>query len=58
MELQGWFHTHCRHEAVVQVFISKENSIFNEDGACSQDEREEQVDVDVVPGAVKLPERV
>lgn len=39
---------------MVQVFISEENSIFNEDSARSQDEGEEQVDVDVVPGAVKL----
>lgn len=49
------FHTHSGHEAVVQVFIRKKNAIFNEDSARSQDEREEQVDVDVVPGAVKLP---
>lgn len=40
---------------MVQVLIGKENTIFNEDGARPQDEGEEQVDVDVVPGAVKLP---
>ena len=57
MELHGCFHTHRGHEAVVQVFIREEDSIFNEDGARSQDEREEQVDVDVVPGAAKLPEQ-
>lgn len=50
------FHTHSRHEAVVQVFIRKQNSIFDEDSARSQDEGEEQVDVDVVPGAVELPD--
>lgn len=49
------FHTHRRHEAVVEVFVRKKNAIFNEDSARSQDEGEEQVDVDVVPGAVKLP---
>lgn len=49
------FQTHSRHEAVVQVFIRKKNAIFNEDSARSQDKGEEQVDVDVVPGTVKLP---
>lgn len=53
--LWGFSYTHSRHEAVVQVFIRKKNSIFNEDSARSQDEGEEQVDVDVVSGAVKLP---
>lgn len=47
--------THSRHEAVVQVFIRKQNAIFDEDSTCSQDEREEQIDVDVIPGTVKLP---
>lgn len=47
--------TYSRHEAVVQVFIRKQNAVFNEDSARSQDEGEEQIDVDVVPGAVKLP---
>lgn len=47
--------THSRHEAVVQVLIRKQNAVFNEDSTCSQDEREEQIDVDVIPGAVKLP---
>lgn len=40
---------------MVQVLIRKQNAVFNEDGTCSQDEREEQIDVDVIPGAVKLP---
>lgn len=47
--------THSGHEAVVQAFICKENGVFDEDSTRSQDEGEEQVDVDVVPGAVKLP---
>lgn len=47
--------THGGHEAVVQVLIGEENHVFDEDSARSQDEGEEQVDVDVVPGAVKLP---
>lgn len=51
----AWVHTHGGHEAVVEVFIREKNSVFDEDGARSQDEGEEQVDVDVVPGAVKLP---
>lgn len=53
--LLGFSYTHSRHEAVVQVFIRKKNSVFNEDSTCSQDEGEEQVYVDVVSGAVKLP---
>lgn len=40
---------------MVQAFIRKEDGVFDEDSAGSQDEREEEVDVDVVPGAVKLP---
>lgn len=40
---------------MVQVLIRKQNAVFNEDSTCSQDEREEQIDVDVIPGAVKLP---
>lgn len=39
---------------MVQAFICKEDGVFDEDSTGSQDEREEQVDVDVVPGAVKL----
>lgn len=40
---------------MVQTFICKENGVFDEDRARSQDEGEEQVDVNVVPGAAKLP---
>lgn len=47
--------THRGHEAVVQVLVGEQNQVFDEDGARSQDEGEEQVDVDVVPGAVELP---
>lgn len=47
--------THRGHEAVVQAFICKENGVFDEDSTRSQDEGEEQVDVNVVPGAVELP---
>lgn len=41
---------------MVLLLIRKQNGIFDEDCAGSQDEGEEKVDVDVVPGAVKLPE--
>lgn len=47
--------THSWHETVVQVFIRKQNAVFDEDCAGSQDEGEEKVDVDVVPGAMELP---
>lgn len=40
---------------MIQVLVREEDSIFDEDGARSQDERGKQVDVDVVPGAVELP---
>lgn len=40
---------------MVEGFIGKENGVFDEDGAGPQDEGEEEVDVNVVPGAVKLP---
>lgn len=39
---------------MVQGLISEEHGVFNEDGAGSQDEGREQVDVDVVPGAAEL----
>lgn len=39
---------------MVQAFICKEDGVFDEDSTGSQDKREEQVDVDVVPGAAKL----
>lgn len=42
---------------MVQVLICKQHSVFNEDSAGSQDEGGEQVDVDVVSGAVELPEK-
>lgn len=42
---------------MVQVLISKQHSVLNENGAGSQDEGGEQIDVDVVPGAAELPER-
>lgn len=40
---------------MVQGLISKQHRVFNENGAGSQDKGGEQVDVDVVSGAVKLP---
>lgn len=39
---------------MVQVLVSKQDSVFDEDGAGSQDEGREQVDVDVVSGAAEL----
>lgn len=47
--------THRGHETVIQVFIREQNGVFDENCTRSQDEGEEQVNVDVVPGAVKLP---
>ena len=46
---------HGGHEAVVEVLIGEEDPVLDEDGAGPQDEGGEQVDVDVVPGAVELP---
>lgn len=40
---------------MVHIFIIKKNQIFDKDSTGSQDEGEKQIDVDVVPGAVKLP---
>lgn len=40
---------------MVLILIRKQDSVFNEDCTGSQDEGEEKVDVDVVPGAMKLP---
>lgn len=45
---------HRRHRAVVQVLVSKQDGVFDEDGTGSQDEGREQVDVDVVSGAAEL----
>ena len=47
--------SYCRHEAVIQCLVGKENGVFDEDRTCSQDEGGKQVYVDVVPGAVELP---
>lgn len=46
---------HRGHGAVVQSLICKQHGVLNEHGAGSQDERREEVDVDVVSGAVELP---
>lgn len=54
-ELTGRTQTHGGHEAVVLVLVGKKNGVFDEDCAGSQDEGEEEVDVDVVPGAMELP---
>lgn len=42
---------------MVQGLISKQHGVFDENGAGSQDEGGEQVDVDVVSGAAELSER-
>lgn len=42
---------------MIQGLISKQHSVFNENGTGSQDKGGEQVDVDVVSGAAELPER-
>lgn len=39
---------------MVQVLVSKQDGVFDEDGTGSQDEGREQVDVDVVSGAAEL----
>lgn len=44
--------------AVVEVFIGEEQRVSDEDEDGSQDERDEHLDVDVVPGAVQLPEHM
>lgn len=41
---------------MIQRLISKQHRVFNENGAGSQNKGGEQVDVDVVPGAVELSE--
>lgn len=48
---------HRGHQAVVQVLISKQDGVFDEDGTGSQDEWREQVDVDVISGAMELSGR-
>lgn len=40
---------------MVQALVGEQHGVFNEDGARSQDEGGEEVDVDVVSGAPKLP---
>lgn len=42
-------------KAVVAVLLSIQHPVFNKDRDGSQDERDEQVHVDEVPGAVQLP---
>lgn len=44
--------------AVVQLLISKQQRVSNEDEDGSQDEGDGQMNVNVVPGAVQLPEVV
>ena len=43
---------------VVELLISKQQSVSDEDEDGPQDEGEEELDVDVVPGAVELPEQL
>ena len=43
---------------MVQGLISKQHSVFNENGAGSQHEGGEQVDMNVVPGAAELSEQI
>lgn len=40
---------------MIQGLVGKQHRVFDEDGAGSQDEGREQVDVDVVSGAAELP---
>lgn len=42
---------------MIQVLISEQHSVFDENSTGSQDEGGEQVDVDVVSGAAELSER-
>lgn len=42
---------------MVHALVGKQHSVFDENGAGSQDEGGEQVDVDVVSGATELSER-
>lgn len=41
--------------AEVQLFISKQQRVSNEDEDGSQDEGHKHLDVDVIPGTVQLP---
>lgn len=43
---------------VVELLISKQQRVSDEDEDGSQDEGDEQLDMDVVPGAVQLPEEM
>lgn len=43
---------------MVQFLISKQQRVPNEDEDGSQDEGDEQLDVNVVPGTVQLPEEM
>lgn len=40
---------------MVEVFIGEEHRIFDEDEGSTQDEGNEELDVDVVSGAVQFP---
>lgn len=40
---------------MVDGFTGEEHIVFDEDEGCSEDEGEEELDVDVVPGAVQFP---
>lgn len=44
--------------AAVELFIGKQQRVSDEDEDGSQDERDKHLDVDVVPGAVQLPEEI
>lgn len=37
--------------------VAFQHGVLNDDGYCSQDERQEEVCMDVVPGAMQLPVR-
>lgn len=39
---------------MVQALVCEQHGVFNKDGACSQDEGGEEIDVDVVPRAPEL----
>lgn len=43
---------------MVELFISKQQRVSDEDEDGSQDEGDEQLDVDVVPGTVQLSEEI
>lgn len=50
------FHPYCVCIAVVELFVCKKETVPDKDEDGSQDKGDKQLDMDVVPSAVQLPE--